>query len=88
MFLAQNSGFLTIAATPLHMVCRLAKKVVDTGLQVGGIFVVGVGSAMAAVPTTVTTAITDAGTDAATLGAAILVVIVGIFSFKLLRKSL
>ncbi|MDC7715147.1 major capsid protein [Vogesella sp. LYT5W] len=45
-------------------------------------------SAQAAVPAAVTTAITDAGTDAATVGGLVLVVIVGIASFKYLRKAL
>lgn len=42
----------------------------------------------AAVPAAVTTAITDAGTDSATVAGAVLVVIVGIFAFKLLRRAL
>lgn len=50
--------------------------------------VASIGSAMAAVPATVSTALTDAGADAATVGAAVLVVIVGIYAFKLLRKAL
>lgn len=45
-------------------------------------------SAQAAVPEAVTTAITAAGTDASTIGGAVLVVIVGIFAFKWLRKVL
>lgn len=45
-------------------------------------------SAHAAVPAAVNTAITDAGTDASTIGGAVLVVIVGIFAFKWLRKVL
>lgn len=45
-------------------------------------------SAFAAVPEAVTTAITGAGTDAGTVGAAVLVVIVAIFAFKLMRKAL
>ena len=50
--------------------------------------IVAVGTASAAVDAGVTTAITTAGTDAATVGAAVLIVIVGIFAFKLLRKAL
>lgn len=50
--------------------------------------VLAAGSSFADVPASVTTAITTAGTDAATLGAAVLVVLVGIYAFKLLRKSL
>jgi len=44
--------------------------------------------AHAAVPADVTTAITAAGTDVATLGAAVLVVFVGIKVFKWLRRAL
>lgn len=50
--------------------------------------VAGVSAAVAAVPADVTTAITTAKTDSETMGAAILVVIVGIFALKLLRKAL
>lgn len=42
----------------------------------------------AAVPADVTTAITGAGTDAAVVGAAVLVVLVGIAAFKWLRRAL
>jgi hypothetical protein len=48
----------------------------------------GAVAANAAVDPSVTTALTGAGTDAATVGAAVLVVIVGIFAFKILRKAL
>lgn len=41
----------------------------------------------AAVPAEVTAAITTAGTDAGTIGAAVLVVLIGIWAFKLLRKA-
>ncbi len=61
------------------------KQKILTGLA---LTTASVGSAMAAVPVTVTTAISDAGADAATVGAAVLVVIVGIYAFKLLRKAL
>lgn len=44
--------------------------------------------AIAAVPTEVTTAITTAGTDTQIIGSAVLVVIVGIFGLKMLRKAL
>lgn len=44
--------------------------------------------AMADVPTEVTTELTSAGTDAKTIGAAVLVVIIGIFAFKMLRRAL
>lgn len=43
--------------------------------------------AHAEVPAGVLTAITTAGTDAATLGAAVLVVLIGIWAFKLLRRA-
>lgn len=46
------------------------------------------GVASAAVPVAVTDAITAAGTDGATVGAAVFVVIVGIFAIKILRKAL
>lgn len=46
------------------------------------------GVAQAAVDASVTTAVSQAGTDAATLGSAVLVVIVGIYAFRLLRKAL
>jgi hypothetical protein len=45
-------------------------------------------SVMAAVPADVSTAIETAGTDATTVGGAVLVVIVGIFALKLLRRAL
>jgi nucleoside recognition membrane protein YjiH len=45
-------------------------------------------ASQAAVDPAVTTALTSAGTDAATVGVAVLVVIVSIFAFKLLRKTL
>ena len=45
-------------------------------------------NAFAAVPAEVTTAITTAKTDSETVASAVLVVIVGIFAFKLLRKAL
>lgn len=44
-------------------------------------------SAHAEVPAGVLTAITTAGTDAATMGAAVLVVLIGIWAFKLLRRA-
>lgn len=44
--------------------------------------------AFAEVPAAVTTAITTAGTDAAVVGAAVLVVLVGIKAFKYLRRAL
>ena len=46
------------------------------------------GAANAAIDTTVTSAITGAGTDVATLGAAVLVVMVGIKVFKWVRQAL
>jgi len=56
--------------------------------QVVTVSALGAGSAMAAVPVSVTTAISDAGADAGVIGAAVLVVIVGIYAFKLMRKAL
>lgn len=47
-----------------------------------------VSSAHAEVPAAVLTAITEAGTNAGIMGAAVLVVIVGIRAFKWLRKAL
>lgn len=47
------------------------------------------GSASAAIDTTsVTAALTDAGTAAGVVGAAVLVVIVGIHAFKYIRRAL
>lgn len=47
-----------------------------------------VGTASAAVPADVTTAIADANTDSLVVATAVTVIIVGIFSIKLLRKAL
>lgn len=44
-------------------------------------------SAQAEVPAAVTTAITTAGTDAAVIGAAVLVVLIGIAAFKMMRRA-
>lgn len=44
-------------------------------------------AAHAEVPAGVLTAITTAGVDAATMGAAVLVVLIGIWAFKLLRRA-
>lgn len=46
------------------------------------------GSAFAEVPADAITAITEAGTDAATIGGLVLVVLIGIASFKYLRRAL
>lgn len=43
---------------------------------------------LAAVPADVTTAIATAKTDSETIGGAVLVVVVGIFGLKMLRKAL
>lgn len=56
--------------------------------QIVTVSAASVGTAMAAVPASVTTAISDAGIDSTVVGAAVLVVIVGIYAFKLLRKAL
>lgn len=45
-------------------------------------------SGFAAVPAEVTTALSSAGTDSVTVAGAVLVVIVGIFAIKLMRKAL
>ena len=42
-------------------------------------------SSFAAVPATVTDAITAAGTDAGVIGAAVLVVVVGLLAYKYMR---
>lgn len=57
-------------------------------LAVGSAAALAAGAAMADVPAGVTTAISSAGTDAGVVGAAVLVVIVGIFAFKWIRKAL
>lgn len=44
-------------------------------------------AAHAEVPAAVTTAITTAGTDAGVIGAAVLVVLVGIAAFKWMRRA-
>jgi hypothetical protein len=56
--------------------------------QIALLSVAGVGAANATIAVAVTDAITAAGTDAAVVGAAMLVVLVGIRAFKLLRKAL
>ncbi|BAK77087.1 bacteriophage coat protein B [Pseudogulbenkiania sp. NH8B] len=53
---------------------------------VAGLMAVAAG-AHAEVPAEVTTAITSAGTDAGVVGAAVLVVIIGIATFKFLRRA-
>lgn len=55
-------------------------------LVVGSTFVAG--SAFAAVPTEAIDAITEAGTDAAVIGAAVLVVLIGIAAFKYMRRAM
>lgn len=65
---------------------KLFKLVRKYGAVVAGVAVAS--AARAAVPTTVTDSITTAGTDAATIGAAVLVVIVGITAFMWLRRPL
>jgi hypothetical protein len=44
-------------------------------------------AAHADVPAAVTTAITTSGTDAGTIGAAVLVVLIGIAAFKFMRRA-
>ncbi|MFP3890742.1 MAG: major capsid protein [Ralstonia sp.] len=75
----QRGGF----SQPLDMEETMLKKIAVGLASLGGAV-----AANAAVDPSVTTALTGAGTDAATVGAAVLVVIVGIFAFKMLRKAL
>lgn len=64
---------------------KAIKRKVGAGLVlVGG----SVASAHAAVDAAVTTAIEGIGTDAAVIGAAMLIVIVGIKAFKMVRRAL
>ncbi len=57
-------------------------------VAVGALAVVASGSASAAVDPSVTTAISGAATDAGVVGAAVLVVFVGIAAIKWVRKAL
>jgi len=70
----------------------LKEKVIEGEyLGKGGLVVVGTAvstSSFAAVPAGVTTAITDAATDVATIGAAVILVYVGIKVFKWIRGAL
>jgi hypothetical protein len=59
-----------------------AKAVLGTAALLGAT------AANAAVDPSVTTAITGIGTDAAVIGAAMLIVIVGIKAFKMVRRAL
>lgn len=61
---------------------------IATKVSLGSVAALAAGAAMADVPAGVTTAISSAGTDAATVGSAVLVVIVGIFAFKWIRRAL
>lgn len=61
---------------------KYAVMVVGASLTLFGI------NAHAAVPAGVTTAITDAATDVATIGAAVILVFVGIKVFKWIRSAL
>ena len=56
------------------------------GLVLGG-SVAAVSTASAAVPVAITTALTDAGTDGATIAGAVLLVIIGIATFKYIRRA-
>ena len=56
--------------------------------QISAVSAASIGAASAAVPATVTTALSDAAADSLTMGAAVLVVIVGIYALKLLRRAL
>lgn len=59
------------------------KKLGLTGLALAAY----VQNALAAVPTTVTDAITSAGADAGVIGAAVLVVVVGLLAYKYMRSQ-
>ncbi len=63
------------------------KNYTKLGLIAVGL-VASVSSVNAAVDVGVTTALTDAGTDAATVGAAVLIVLVGVAAFRYIRKAL
>lgn len=65
---------------------RLASRVSALILASAGALLTG--AAHAEIPAAVTTAITGAGTDAAVIGAAVLVVLVGIAGFKWLRRAM
>jgi len=56
--------------------------------QILAVSAASVGAANAAVPASVTGALDDAAADGLTMGAAVLVVIVGIYALKLLRRAL
>lgn len=56
--------------------------------QIATLSVASIGAASAAVPASVTTALSDAASDSLTMGSAVLVVIVGIYALKLLRRAL
>lgn len=64
------------------------KNHLGTFVVVGGTSLAITSNANAAIATEVTDAITAVGTDAATLGAAVLVVLVGIKGLKMLRRAM
>lgn len=63
-------------------------SIVNKPVAAVAVFLLGSGVANATVDPAVTTAISSAGTDAGTVGSAALVVLVGIMSFKWIRKAL
>jgi hypothetical protein len=63
-------------------------SIVKKSAAVVSVLVLASGVANAAVDVAVTTAITSSGTDSATIGSAVLVVLVGIASFKYMRRAL
>lgn len=67
---------------------NLALNKVHAVMAVGTVLTVVGGTAHAAVPEGVTTAITAAGTDVATVGAAVIVVMVGIKVWKWIQRAL
>lgn len=83
MFLDQNERFSNVSATQN----RKTRRTIQAGGAVG-LVAASMSSAYAALDVGVTTAISGAGTDASTMGAAVLVVLVGIAAFKYLRKAL
>lgn len=57
-------------------------------LAAAGVLSTVAAAASAAVPEGVTSALTVAGTDGATIGGAVLVVLIGIASFKYMRRAI
>ena len=80
---------LNKAARFVRKAIKGAALAIAGAVGLGGALVVGTQSASAAIDvTSVTTALTDAGTAVATVGAAVLVVIVGVAAYKYIRRAL